>query len=482
MALHWFRRKSGPREERSGTYRRSRALAISGRALYLATLILVTVVLISSVFDFRFDDLFESVLGITIESDDTSVWSVTGKATTESGQSESTTAGAARERTTERAKTIQKAKDMMSAGSFAAAVNYINGEGKLSLDEQQEVLESLDGPGIIEGLLSSPDPIARRIGRIFTAVASGTEVSQRKMKSDFEDMGLRRGRLHTYLGLFVRVKKHARSRMFEGAIASLAASPRIADVVVRAPSARPEPSAAGGRKIALLIGVDAYMDPIPNLKTPITDVQSIGALLRERLGYETRILENATKDMMLEAFQALVDELGEQDSLVVFYAGHGYILESDGQGYWLPSDARTDTAQQWISNRSVSEFLGTIRSKNIILIADSCYSGTLLSSDQESQGVKIRLSRAELREQRAVMILSSGGEEPVQDEGGAGHSVFARQLMTMIEDMNRDSLGVELYETIKARVAELAPQVPQYGGVISAGHEAGTDYLFELDS
>ena len=53
--------------------------------------------------------------------------------------------------------------------------------------------------------------------------------------------------------------------------------------------------------------------------------------------------------------------------------------------------------------------------------------------------------------------------------------------MTMFEGMNRDRLGVEVYETVKARVAKLAPQVPQYGGVVSAGHEAGADYLFEVD-
>ena len=441
-------------------------------------LLLVTVVVISSLFESRFADLAESVFGIEIESDydSTTVGSASGQATGGSDGSDSTTADSARKRT------LQAAKNMMSEGLLAEAVNYVNGEGDLSPAEQQEVLESLDGPDIIEGLLASQDPIAQRIGRIFKEVDSGAEISQREMRTELRDMGLRRGRLRTYLGLFVRVKKHARSQMFRGAIASLAASPGIADVVVRAPSAQPEPPAVGGRKIALLIGVNAYMDPIPNLKTPITDVESIGALFEEKLGFETRILENATKGEMLEAFQALVDELGEQDSLVIFYAGHGYILEADGQGYWLPADARTDTAKQWFSNRNVSEFLSAIRSKNIMLIADSCYSGTLLSSGRASQGVKIRLSRAELQEKRAVMILSSGGEEPVQDEGGAGHSVFARQLMTMIEDMNRDSLGVELYETIKARVAKLAPQVPQYGGVVSAGHEAGTDYLFELDS
>ncbi len=52
--------------------------------------------------------------------------------------------------------------------------------------------------------------------------------------------------------------------------------------------------------------------------------------------------------------------------------------------------------------------------------------------------------------------------------------------MTALENLNHDSLGIELYQDIKARIAELAPQVPQYGGVVSAGHELGADHLLEL--
>jgi hypothetical protein len=81
-----------------------------------------------------------------------------------------------------------------------------------------------------------------------------------------------------------------------------------------------------------------------------------------------------------------------------------------------------------------------------------------------------------------VVILSSGGEEPVQDAGGDGHSVFARQLMTVLGSMRADGVGSELYQRIKSSIAELAPQVPQYGGVISAGHELGGDHLLELGS
>ncbi len=52
--------------------------------------------------------------------------------------------------------------------------------------------------------------------------------------------------------------------------------------------------------------------------------------------------------------------------------------------------------------------------------------------------------------------------------------------MAVLETMETDGLGAELYERVKARIAELAPQVPQYGGVVSAGHELGADHLLEL--
>ena len=73
-----------------------------------------------------------------------------------------------------------------------------------------------------------------------------------------------------------------------------------------------------------------------------------------------------------------------------------------------------------------------------------------------------------------------GGVQPVSGTGGSVHSVFAGQLIAVLETMETDGLGAEVYERIKARIAKLAPQVPQYGGVVSAGHELGADHLFEL--
>ncbi len=378
--------------------------------------------------------------------------------------------------------TIAVVEEIATSESLAEAVDYMTGEGELTLSEQTVFFETLDGTEVVDGLLASGDPLAHEIGQVFEDVLAGHDVSQAEMKAELQAMGLSGGKLLTYLGLYLRVQKEKRGQTLKLALEELAEDDGRTKVKVRAARMR----AGSGRRVALLIGVQDYAEPIPDLVTPLGDVAAIAALLESKLGYETRVLKNPTKAEIAAALQALVDELGERDSAIIMYAGHGYVLESTGVGYWLPADARTDSAEQWISNTSISEMLNAIQSKNVMLIADSCYSGTLLSGEHAAggvrEGVRVKLSREQLRDKRSVVILSSGGEEPVQDAGGDGHSVFARQLMTVLGSMRADGVGSELYQRIKSSIAELAPQVPQYGGVISAGHELGGDYLLELGS
>lgn len=375
--------------------------------------------------------------------------------------------------------TVAVVEEIAATESLAEAVDYMTGEADLTLGERAAFFETLDGTEVVEGLLASDDPVAREIGQAFEDILGGRDVSQAEMKSELQALGLSGGKLLSYLGLYLRVQKEKRGNTLKPAVEELAEDDARAKVTVRAPRAR---AAGTGRRVALLIGIEDYAEPIPDLSTPVADVEAIGALLASKLGYEARVLRNPTKVEIVAALQALADELGERDSAIIMYAGHGYVLESTGAGYWLAADARTDSAAQWLSNTSISEVLHAIQSKNIMLIADSCYSGTLLSGEHETEGVRVRLSQEELRDKRSVVILSSGGEEPVLDVGGAGHSVFARQLMDVLEGLQADSLGAEVYEQVKARIAELAPQVPQYGGVVSAGHELGGDHLLELGS
>lgn len=46
-----------------------------------------------------------------------------------------------------------------------------------------------------------------------------------------------------------------------------------------------------------------------------------------------------------------------------------------------------------------------------------------------------------LAQRRTHILISSGNNEPVDDTGGAGHSVFAKALLTGLEDMNHDAFS-----------------------------------------
>jgi hypothetical protein len=75
--------------------------------------------------------------------------------------------------------------------------------------------------------------------------------------------------------------------------------------------------------------------------------------------------------------------------------------------------------------------------------------------------------------------MSSGGDEPVADSGRNGHSIFAWHFMRALENLDRWQVGGNLYERVRDAVVKDFPQTPQYGASRTAGHQGGTDYLFE---
>lgn len=228
---------------------------------------------------------------------------------------------------------------------------------------------------------------------------------------------------------------------------------------------------------ALLIGNEMYSGQIPRLETPIDDVETIAMKLQERFDFKNvNIVKNATKAKVVAAMATLAKEAQPGDSVFIFYAGHGYLMDDTGIGYWIPIDATVDTAKQWISNQDISKFLHAIPARQIILISDSCFSGTLTKESQISQ--LLLQDPTQILTKRSVIAFSSGGDEPVSDEGKDGHSVFAWHLSNTLNELHGTTLGYNLFNTVKHGVIKEYPQTPQYGAVISAGHQPGGEYLF----
>ncbi|MEQ9003623.1 MAG: caspase family protein [Pseudomonadales bacterium] len=242
-----------------------------------------------------------------------------------------------------------------------------------------------------------------------------------------------------------------------------------------------------GSSYALLIGNDDYVH-LPRLNTPIADVDRIAAVLSGRYGFQVRTLHNATRYDTLSALNDLRGRLTSDDRLLLYYAGHGELDEANMRGHWLPVDAEPDNTANWLSNVDITDILNVIRARQVLLVVDSCYSGTLTRSSltrlevglkPEEQATWLKL----MASKRARVVLTSGGLAPVLDFGGGAHSVFARSFIEALEANADVLLGRSLYQAVAARVAHAAAgfdfeQIPQYAPISRAGHESG-DFILQ---
>jgi uncharacterized caspase-like protein len=111
------------------------------------------------------------------------------------------------------------------------------------------------------------------------------------------------------------------------------------------------------------------------LQTAKKDAKAIRDVLRFQYGFETKLLLDATRNDIIAAINMYRKTLKEDDSLLIYYAGHGEFGQIANKAYWLPVDARSDEDTNWIIVDTVTSNIKRISSRHILLVADSCYSG-----------------------------------------------------------------------------------------------------------
>lgn len=242
-----------------------------------------------------------------------------------------------------------------------------------------------------------------------------------------------------------------------------------------------------GKYHALIIGNNTYKY-FPLLETAVNDAEQTASLLRDRYGFNTTLIKNANRFEILSELNKLRESLTADDNLLIYYAGHGELDEVNDRGYWLPVDAAPGDTTNWISNVSISDILNTIPAKHIMVVADSCYAGKLsqaavprvdVEMTPEAQQEWIRI----MSKARARTAMTSGGVEPVIDNGGGGHSIFAGAFLDTLSKQSGIIDGYSLYREILGKVRLRAKalnqqQVPEYAPLRYAGHEAG-EFFFQ---
>lgn len=237
-----------------------------------------------------------------------------------------------------------------------------------------------------------------------------------------------------------------------------------------------------GKRFALVIANQQYKH-WTKLDTPRSDAQAVAGVLKQRFGFDVTLVQDVNRQQMLAALSRLRQQVGPQDQVVVYYAGHGQMDSVTARGYWIPVDGDEKDIAQWVSVIDVTDQLSAMTARHVLVIADSCYSGTLTRSLVPAVDQALTLEQRinplkQLSKQRARVAMTSGGLEPVVDGGSVQHSLFARSLLDVLAQVKSPVAAQELHNAVSARFAHLGrrlkiQQQPQYAPIGFAGHEAG---------
>ena len=238
---------------------------------------------------------------------------------------------------------------------------------------------------------------------------------------------------------------------------------------------------------AIVIGNNQY-SAYPGLASAANDADRVAGVLSARYGFATTLLKNANRFEILSALNSKREALGPDDNLLVYFAGHGEVDATSKQGYWIPTDGQPNTPASWLSNRAISDILNTMNAKHVLVVADSCYSGSMtrasvpvfsnaMADKAWSQWVKT------MSQSRSRTALTSGGLAPVPDTGRGNNSHFALALLAALEDNAQLLEGQRLFREVSSSLALAAAesslvQIPEYAPIQFAGHEAG-EFFFQ---
>jgi uncharacterized caspase-like protein len=223
------------------------------------------------------------------------------------------------------------------------------------------------------------------------------------------------------------------------------------------------PEKRAGRLFAVVIGISHYAKgggQINDLQYADRDAQSVLDFLKSPAGggvadQDSLLLlnEEATTQNVRHALFSFLTKPQEQDTVVIYIAGHGAPDPLDSRNLYLitadtkPDDMGGTAFPMW---QIQDVFERVLKAKRVITLADTChsygFSGLRAGSGQKQANNLINqyLERYAAKGQRAVITASDISESSFEDaKWGQGHGVFTYFLLRGLEgaaDRNHDGV------------------------------------------
>ncbi|MEL6422657.1 MAG: caspase family protein, partial [Pseudomonadota bacterium] len=244
---------------------------------------------------------------------------------------------------------------------------------------------------------------------------------------------------------------------------SSVASAKLAALVLLAASVFAAPAEAAQRKLALVIGNDAY-EEISKLEKAGNDATAMSTKL-EQIGFEVTTAKDIGRRAMSRAVREFEKQIRPGDLALFFYAGHGFSVS--GQDFLLPvdipqagpGDESLVRDEAFLTNDLADRFLKA-GAKTAILILDACRDNPFAQPGKRSLGGTSGLTNQPLGE--GIFVLYSAGQyQSALDTMGPGdanpNSVFTRALLEKLETPNLSI--VDIAKATQVSVRDLARQV-----------------------
>jgi hypothetical protein len=109
-----------------------------------------------------------------------------------------------------------------------------------------------------------------------------------------------------------------------------------------------------------------------------------------------------------------------------------------------------------LTTATSKEKISRISSKNILVIADSCFQEPLTRGIALADDNRPKTSLAKFLDTKSRIAITSGGNEPVLDGAAGENSIFARSLLKFLGTKKDAFTSLELYSFIRQETADMS--------------------------
>ena len=219
------------------------------------------------------------------------------------------------------------------------------------------------------------------------------------------------------------------------------------------------------RVVALCIGIETYKH-LPEAPYAENDAKKVGESLQANYRFSPEFLlgTNATRVGIWSKLNQLGKELGPNDVLIVFFAGHGQVinLPSVGRtGFLMPYDAEVDLGdhrdlQRWretgIEMRDILRLLQDkqkMQTQHVLFIVDACCSGFLTRRGNFEE--RIDLQKLLVNPSRMVLAATTERQAARADRSRR-HGIFTAALLDVLNTNDAASV-TDVFLEVRKRVA-----------------------------